>query len=232
MFPYGGSIEMLRRIEEIGRHAEKTMEGMTEDSAYEFVREQIKGGNSKAIQHASVTLFFVVDIGTGKDILGFGFKNVTQTPDELALFSNGHKSTDLTFILPTWFEGIAPGKYGRDSSGAILFKGRLFDDTLKKEERVWLESALDIEGRYLELTQKLGWNRTDARAILSTSNRCEIFVTANLLEWRHALWSGCSRKSARQTRSVMLMALNWLNSQVPVVFEDIAGRFKAERLEC
>ena len=73
----------------------------------------------------------------------------------------------------------------------------------------------------------LDWGCTpqEARAVLPNSLKTEVVMTANLRELRHFLNLRCDKASHPQMREVALMLLEKLHEAVPVVFDDLYGKF-------
>lgn len=78
------------------------------------------------------------------------------------------------------------------------------------------------EKSYFEL---LDWGCTpqEARAVLPTSLKTEVVMTANLREWRHFFKLRTAPAAHPQMREVAIPLLHQMRSQVPVIFDDIDG---------
>ena len=97
----------------------------------------------------------------------------------------------------------------------------LAEDSLEFDE--WAESCMRAELGYIRLLNT-GFTPQQARAVLPTSLKTELVMTANLREWRHffklrAL--GVSGKPHPQVVEVALPLLRELQEKIPVVFEDL-----------
>lgn len=84
----------------------------------------------------------------------------------------------------------------------------------------WKEACWTAERRYFEL---LNWGCTpqEARAVLPTSLKTEVVMTANLREWRHFFKLRTAPAAHPQMREVAIPLLHQMRSQVPVIFDDI-----------
>ena len=60
-----------------------------------------------------------------------------------------------------------------------------------------------------------------ARAVLPTSTKTELIMTANIREWRHFLRLRCSRAAHPQMREVAMQLLGMCVEAMPALFEDV-----------
>ena len=90
----------------------------------------------------------------------------------------------------------------------------------KEGWQYWKEACWTAERRYFEL---LNWGCTpqEARAVLPTSLKTEVVMTANLREWRHFFKLRTAPAAHPQMREVAIPLLHQMRSQVPVIFDDI-----------
>ena len=85
---------------------------------------------------------------------------------------------------------------------------------------LWRETMEIIEKNYLAM-RKAGARPEEARSILPNSLKTEIFMTANLREWRHFLKLRMSKRAHPQMRQIALKIFEILNSNLPVIFSDL-----------
>ena len=85
---------------------------------------------------------------------------------------------------------------------------------------LWKQTLETIEKNYLTMI-KNGAQPQQARSILPNSLKTEIFMTANLREFRHFLKLRCSRRAHPQMREVALKIYKILNENLPIIFSDI-----------
>ena len=85
---------------------------------------------------------------------------------------------------------------------------------------LWRQTMETIEQNYLTM-RKNGARPEQARAILPNSLKTEIFMTANLREWRHFLKLRTSKRAHPQMRQIALKIFEILNENLPIIFSDI-----------
>lgn len=193
--------DILRKIEKIGRVCYKSENKITNDSAKDFVSMIIKRGHEAILEHASVTVKFVCDRGISHELVRHRVASYAQESTRYCNYSNNKFGNELTFIKPFYL----------DDSGLEYAR---WLDTLKKDETV-----------YLELIDK-GLSPQEARGILPNCLKTEIYMTANLREWRHFFNLRCDVKAHPQMRELTLPLLQNMHKIIPVVFDDIYDKFK------
>lgn len=188
--------DILKRLELIGRVCYKSESKVTESSAAGFIRRIIQSGHESVIEHEKVSIRIICDRGVSHEIVRHRIASYSQ---ESTRYCNYYKDTfgsELTMIAPVfWKEDLE--KY-----------------------KIWLESMQLIENNYNQLIS-MGANPEEARSILPNSLKTEIIVTMNLREWRHFLKLRTSRRAHPQMREIAIPLLQWFQSNIPVIFEDI-----------
>ncbi len=121
-------------------------------------------------------------------------------------YSQGKFGKQLTFIQPCFF---APDSY------------------YKSKYTAWIRACSVAEMYYFDLLEK-GAKPEEARSVLPNSLKTEVVMTANLREWRHVLSLRADKRAHPQCRELMIPLLYELQEKIPVVFDDIAERIKAQ----
>lgn len=93
-----------------------------------------------------------------------------------------------------------------------------------KNTSIWLESCRQAENAYAELIRR-GEKPEVARGVLPNSTATEIYVTANLREWRHFFELRCDKTAQRDIRVLALELLCQMFEKYPVFFEDLVDRY-------
>ena len=86
----------------------------------------------------------------------------------------------------------------------------------------WCAAMYVAENSYRQMID-YGCVPQEARAVLPTSTKTELIMTANIREWRHFLRLRCSRAAHPQMREVAMMLLRMCMEKMPVLFEDVYG---------
>ncbi len=203
---------MLEIIERAGRVCYKSEDKITSDSAVKFVKGIINRGHESVIEHASVTVKFVVDRGVSHELVRHRLASYSQESTRYCNYGGG-----VTFVIPFWlaFNGmLEPGEV--DSSLILENWKDYLDDTLN----LWLLSMARAEREYIDLLS-MGWSPQQARSVLPNSLKTEIVMTANVREWRHIFKLRCAPRAHPQMQEIMRPLLDEFRKLVPVLFEEI-----------
>lgn len=189
---------IMRKLEMIGRTCYKSEENITNESASRFVQRLIKNGHEAMLEHASLTVRFVVDRGVSHELVRHRMASFAQESTRYCNYSQDKFGNEITVILPPWLED--------DTAGYL-----------------WETEMENTEKSYFKLLDE-GWTPQEARAVLPNSLKTEIWMTCNLREWRHVLKlraAGTTGKPHPQMAEVMVQLLEYLKQYLPDVFGDI-----------
>lgn len=191
--PMSGA-DMLRHIERCGRICYKSEARITDTSAEAFVRGLIKRGHEAVLEHASLSVKFVCDRGVSHEIVRHRLAAYCQESTRYCNYSKEGFGSEITVIKPCYL----------DAQGLSI----------------WRRACETAETAYFDL---LDWGCTpqEARAVLPNSLKTELYMTADLREWRHFFKLRTSPAAHPQMREVALLALRELQAAVPVIFDDI-----------
>ena len=187
---------ILQHIELCGRVCYKSEDKITDTSAAKFVAGIIKRGHEAVLEHFDITVKFVCDRGVSHEIVRHRMASYCQESTRYCNYSKEGFGGEITVIRPFYLvEGTEGWQY-------------------------WKEACWTAERRYFEL---LNWGCTpqEARAVLPTSLKTEVVMTANLREWRHFFKLRTAPAAHPQMREVAIPLLHQMRSQVPVIFDDI-----------
>ena len=188
--------EILKKIEKVARVCYKSEDKITEGSAERMVRALIKRNHTAMLEHFSFSVKFTVDRGISHEIVRHRVASFAQ---ESTRYCNYGKTGDVSFIKPCYLD----------------YDTTPFDN--------WLESCMRAEIDYLIMLEN-GYTPQEARAVLSTSLKTELVMTANLREWRHFFnlrACGATGKPHPQMLEVAVPLLQELKKIIPVVFDDL-----------
>lgn len=188
--------EILKKIERVARVCYKSEDKITEGSAEKMVRALIKSNHLAMLEHFSFSVKFIVDRGISHEIVRHRVASFAQ---ESTRYCNYEKSGAVAFIKPCYL--------GYDTTP--------FDN--------WVDSCMRAERDYLDMLDN-GYTPQEARAVLPTSLKTEVVMTANLREWRHFFSlraCGSTGKPHPQMLEVAVPLLKELRERVPVVFDDL-----------
>ncbi|MCQ2421330.1 MAG: FAD-dependent thymidylate synthase [Clostridia bacterium] len=189
-------VEMLKRIERIGRVCYKSEEKITEDSYKKFIAGIVKRGHESVIEHEKISVKITCDRGVTHEIVRHRLASYSQESTRYCNYAKEQFGKEITVIKPCFWK--------EDS----------------KEYAVWKASMEESEQRYFQLIE-LGATPQEARSVLPNSLKTEIVVTMDLREWRHFLRLRTSEASHPQMREVANMLLEAFREKVPVIFDEI-----------
>lgn len=152
--------DMYQRIEMAGRTCYKSEDRITPVSARKFVGQIVRSHHEAMLEHASMTVRFVVDRGVSHELVRHRIASFAQESTRYCNYSKDKFGNELTFIRPCfWEEGTA--------------KYNAWEDAMKLAESFYL--------------QMLAYGATpqEARSVLPNSLKTEIVMTANMREFRH-----------------------------------------------
>ncbi len=188
--------KIMKHIERAGRVCYKSESRISDNSAEKFIANIIKSGHESVIEHSSVTFKIICDRGVLAEITRHRLASFSVESTRYNDYSNGKFDGELTFIKPNF--------WAEDDENFLLWK-----NTMSQLEKIYLEM------------RKNGARPEQARSILPNSLKTEIFMTANLREWRHFLKLRTSSRAHPQMRQVALKIYEILREKLPVIFSDI-----------
>ena len=188
--------EIMRHIELAGRVCYKSESRISDSSAEKFIANIVKSGHESVIEHISLTFKIICDRGVTHEIVRHRLASYSQESSRYCDYSNDKFGGELTFIKPCF--------WAEDDENFLL----------------WKNTMAQLEKTYLEMRKK-GARPEQARLILPNSLKTEIFMTANLREWRHFLKLRTSQRAHPQMREVAVKIYKVLNEKLPIIFSDI-----------
>ena len=191
--------KILQKIEATARTCYKSEGKIQEGSAAKMVASLIKSGHEAMLEHASVTVKFVVDRGISHELVRHRLASFAQESTRYCNYSKDDFGSEITFIIPEYLEYKSEGW------------------------NIWKESMKQAEDAYFKMLD-FGLSPQQARAVLPNSLKTEVVMTANLREWRHffklrAL--GTTGKPHPQMLEVTVPLLEDFKQMIPVVFDDL-----------
>lgn len=187
---------ILKHIELCGRVCYKSEDKITEDSAKTFVSNIIKRGHEAVLEHASVSVRFVVDRGVSHEIVRHRLAAYCQESTRYCNYFNDCFGNEITVIKPCFLEEKSTEYYD------------------------WYCACQDAETYYKKLIGH-GRSAQEARAVLPNSLKTELIMTANLREWKHFFRLRTAPAAHPQLREVTIPLLEKFKKLIPFVFDDI-----------
>lgn len=188
--------EIMRHLERAGRVCYKSESRISDTSAEKFLANIIRSGHESVIEHVSLTFKIICDRGVSHEIVRHRLASYSQMSTRYCDYSGDKFGGELSFIRPCfWHEG-------------------------EENFELWRQAMAQAEKFYLEL-RKNGARPEEARSVLPNSLATELFMTANLREWRHFLKLRTSPRAHPQMRQIAVQIYEILREKLPVIFSDI-----------
>jgi len=201
--------QILKDIERVGRIAYKSEDKITALSAKDFVKMIVKRNHGAVLEFgSSITVHFTLDRGVSHELVRHRLASFLQESTRFCNYSKDKFGNNVTFIIPDCFKDIKEGVY------------ETFSDDLKYTSKLWMHVMLEADRTYLQLI-KQGMSPQYARSVLPNSLKTEIFVKANIREWRHILQLRTAHAAHPQMRQLMVPLLKEFKLKIPIIFEDI-----------
>lgn len=186
-------------IEAAGRICYKTEERISENSAEQFIRRLIERGHEAMLEHASMTVKFIVDRGVSHELVRHRLASFAQESTRYCNYAQERFNSEITVIQPCFFRADSPSY------------------------EVWKRACEACEKAYFDLLE-IGELPEMARNVLPTSVKTEVVMTANIREWRHFFKLraiGTTGKPHPQMRVVALNLLYVMACFLPALFDDL-----------
>lgn len=214
ILPGESGIDILRKIEQIGRVCYKSEDKITDDSCFTFVGGLIKRGHEAMIEHGLISVKFTVDRGVSHELVRHRIASFAQESTRYCNYSKEKFGGGVNVIDIT--EGINLDLAMMKAQS----EGKLNVTDIMKIIDEWHQACLDAEKHYLKMIE-LGASPNIARSVLNNSTKTEITVSANPREWRALLKLRCDDTAHPQMREVTKPLLKELKANYHVLFDDI-----------
>ena len=191
--------KLIEKLEQVARTCYKSENKIKEGSANKMVAALIRSNHEAMLEHASITIKFVVDRGISHEIVRHRMASFAQESQRYCNYSKDEFGKEITFIIPYFLDYKSEGW------------------------NVWKNAMQEAEKTYFKMLE-LGFSPQEARAVLPNSTKTEIIMTANLREWRHffKLRAADATGAAHpQMKEVTIPLLAELKEMIPVIFDDI-----------
>lgn len=185
-------------IEQAGRTCYKSEDKMTPESAAKFVADTVKRGHEAMLEHASMTVKFIVDRGVSHELVRHRLFSFAQESTRYCNYSKDKFGREITVIRPLWLQ-----------------------DDLATD--LWETACENAEKSYFSLLDE-GWSPQQARAVLPNSLKTEVVITGNMREWRHFFRlraAGTTGAPHPQMAEVAVPLLKEVQAYMPELFGDI-----------
>jgi len=179
-------------LEWAGRKCYKSEDRIGSETAPPFLQMVIKRGHESILEHAVITVLFIIDRGISHELVRHRIAAYSQ---ESTRYVNYNKK-GIQFIQP-W---------------------RIKQGT--SDYLTWIRAMGHTTQAYNQLIENRippEW----ARSVLPNSLKTEVVATMNIRQWRHVLGQRCAKVAHPQMRQVMIPLLLYLQRDLPPLFDSI-----------
>ena len=194
--------KVFEKIENAGRTCYKSTSEKP-GHAVDFTARVVKQQHEAMLEHAGMTVRFVVDRGVSHELVRHRMASFAQESTRYCNYSQDKFGNEITFIKPCFLteDGNPRSPWG-----------------------VWYYTMLRAESAYLDLVNNKGMAPQEARCVLPHSLKTEVVMTANFREWRHffRLRAACETGPAHpQMLEVAVPLFQKCQKMMPELFYDI-----------
>ncbi len=172
------------------------------DTAAGFVKMIMENGHESVLEHAVMTVRFVVDRGVSHELVRHRLASYSQESTRYCNYSKGKFGNEITVIEPFYL------------------------NPEHDEYEVWKTSCQVAENAYMDLLD-YGKTPEEARAVLPTSLKTDVVMTANMREWRHFFRLRAAGETGAphpQMEEVATQLLKKCQEYMPEIFGDISAK--------
>lgn len=220
IYPSDDVISELKKLEKIGRTCYKSEDKITDDSYKDFLSGLVKRKHLAMLEHVSCSVLFHTDRGVTHEMVRHRIASFAQSSTRYCNYSKDKFGNEIDVIEPMYFDIDEPRQEITldidPRLGKVTFMGNSFD--------VWFLSCLISNWAYITLTNQFNRPPEQARSVLPQSTAADIWITANLREWRtifelRAL--GKTGKPHPDMQFLMKKALDEMAELYSPVFDDL-----------
>lgn len=194
-------------IERVARLCYKSEAKIELGSAQRLLAKLVENGHEAMLEHCVVSVRFVCDRGVTHELVRHRLAAYAQESTRYCNYAGAKFGRSIQVIAPP--EEAVP-EAAREEVRAR--RARLFE--LVEEEYLW-EVDHQVQPQI-------------ARGVLPTALKTEIWMTANLREWRHVLALRLAPAAHPQMREIMALLAPRLAEIAPTLFPESVGKPKEE----
>ena len=203
-------IKLMKNLEFAAKQCYRTQGNITENSYKHFLRNCLSRGHESVIEHEKVSIRMCCDIGVYKDLTRHRHASFSIESTRYCNYSKDKFGNEIKFIEPIFYDNRHPDEYNGIED---------IRNALKTE--YWVECMKNIEASYMQMNQIQGTTPDELRMLLPHSTAAELYMTANLREWRHILSLRAQKETHPSVQQVMIPLLRYFQETMPELFEDI-----------
>lgn len=184
-------------IEKVARTCYKSEDKIAPGTAVEFINKLVKRRHFAMLEHAGMTVKFIIDRGVSHEIVRHRIASYAQESTRYCDYAGARSGKEITVIDPCFWPELENGQTNSCRG-------------------IWLDSCLFLEKQYFELRAR-GAKPEEARSILPNSLKTELIMTANFREWREVFRLRTATPAHPQMREVMIPLFQMAFEKAPAI---------------
>lgn len=191
-------VQMMKNLELAAKQCYRSQGNITENSYKKFLTNCLNRGHESVIEHEKISIRMCCDVGCYKDITRHRHASFSIESTRYCNYSKDKFDNQINFIKPCNIE----------------------EETSRYD--VWKECMQKIEECYNNMAEIEGTTVDQLRMLLPHSTAAELYMTANIREWRHILSLRADKHAHPSVQQVMIPLLLFLQEKMPELFNDIS----------
>lgn len=190
-------VQMMKNLELAAKQCYRSQGNITEDSYKKFLTGCLSRGHESVIEHEKISIRMCCDVGCYKDLTRHRHASFSIESTRYCNYSKDKFDNQINFIKPCNIE-----------EGSIRYT-------------IWEDCMKSIENSYNAMAMVEGTTVDQLRMLLPHSTAAEIYMTANMREWRHIFQLRADKHAHPSVQQVMIPLLLHFKQQLPELFNDI-----------
>lgn len=189
-------ILIQKRLERAMRTCYQTQGSITDDSYKRLLAMAINSGHQSILEHEKISTIINCSIGAYKDLTRHRHANFSISSTRYCNYSKNKFGNQITFIEPCNIE----------------------KDT--EDYNNWKKLMEASELVYMKMI-KNGCTPDQCREVLPHSTAAQMYMTANIREWRHIFELRAQKEAHPEVQQIMIPLLLKFQKDMPTLFGDI-----------
>lgn len=193
---------VLKHLEAAARTCYKSEANITEDSAVAMMERLLRMEHHSVLEHTNISVRGIMDRAISHEWVRHRVGSAySQESSRFCLYNKDQFGGQITCIAPVFWPGESP------------------------EYAEWYSTMVAAERSYMKLTSEMGATAQEARSVLPTSLKTEIFITHNIRQWLQFFNQRCAGAAHPQMREMSLGILEAFAARFPVFFKSVFEKF-------
>ena len=190
-------VQMMKNLELAAKQCYRSQGNITEDSYKKFLTGCLNRGHESVIEHEKISVRMCCDVGCYKDLTRHRHASFSIESTRYCNYSKDKFGNEINFIKPCNIE-----------DGSIRYT-------------IWEDCMKQIENSYNAMAMIEGTTVDQLRMLLPHSTAAELYMTANIREWRHIFQLRADKHAHPSVQQMMIPLLLHFKSKMPELFNDI-----------